>query len=122
MKNISKEDYIIWSDEKNAPLESLDIVYHYSSVVDLINSDFKLGENEMFVRVTELPLEWQYKIDKAIEGVSCAKSVFAEITSLYDYADELENNGQFEEGVRMRTKLNYISEFFVEKFEKDLEN
>ena len=61
-------------------------------------------------------------IDKAIEGVSCAKSVFAEISSLYDYADELENNGQFEEGVRMRTKLNYISEFFVEKFEKDLES
>ena len=107
---------------KNAPLENLDIVYHYTSVVDLINSDFKLGENEMFVRVIDLPLEWQYKIGKAIEGVSCAKSVFAEISSLYDYADELEYNGQFEEGVIMRTKLNYISEFFVEKFEKDLED
>ena len=67
MKNISKEDYIIWSDEKNAPLESLDIVYHYTSVVDLMNGDFKLGENEMFVRVTELPLEWQYEVGYLIK-------------------------------------------------------
>lgn len=122
MKNISKEEYIIWSGD--APLEPLNIVYHYTSVINLINSDFKLGEDEMFVRVTELPLELQCKIDEAIErkkNEKSAKSVFAEISSLYDYADELENNGEIEEGYKMRTKLNHISEFFVKNFEKDLQ-
>lgn len=50
------------------------------------------------------------------------KKVFEELTSLYDVADELENNGQHEDGIQMRIKLNSISNFFVKKFEKDLEN
>ena len=50
------------------------------------------------------------------------KKVFEELTSLYDVADELENNGQHEDGIKMRIKLNSISNFFVKKFEKDLEN
>jgi hypothetical protein len=50
------------------------------------------------------------------------KKVFEELTSLYDVADELENNGQHEDSIQMRIKLNSISNFFVKKFEKDLEN
>ena len=50
------------------------------------------------------------------------KKVFEELTSLYDVADELENNGQDEDAIKMRIKLNSISNFFVKKFEKDLEN
>ena len=50
------------------------------------------------------------------------KKVFEELTSLYDVADELENNGQDEDAIKMRIKLNSISKFFVKKFEKDLES
>ena len=50
------------------------------------------------------------------------KKVFEELTSLYDVADDLEDNGQDEDAIKMRTKLNSISNFFVKKFEKDLEN
>jgi hypothetical protein len=50
------------------------------------------------------------------------QKVFEELTSLYDVADDLENNGQEEDAINMRIKLNVITEFFVKKFEKDLDN
>ena len=50
------------------------------------------------------------------------QKVFQELTSLYDVADDLENNGQEEDAINMRIKLNVITEFFVKKFEKDLDN
>jgi hypothetical protein len=40
-----------------------------------------------------------------------AEKVFDEVISLYDIADELENNGQEEEAIKMRIKLNIIGEF-----------
>ena len=40
-----------------------------------------------------------------------AEKVFQELISLYDIADELENNGQEEEAIKMRTKLNIIGKF-----------
>jgi len=68
LNNISKEDYIIWDNEKNEPLEDLDIVYHYTSIVELINDDnFGLKGNEEIRCVAELPLKWQKKINQAIE-------------------------------------------------------
>ena len=68
LNNISKEDYIIWDNEKNEPLEDLDIVYHYTSIVELINGDnFGLRSNEEIRCVAELPLKWQKKINQAIE-------------------------------------------------------
>ena len=69
LNNISKEDYIIWDNEKNEPLEDLDIVYHYTSIVELINDDnFALRSNEEIRCVAELPLKWQKRINQAIEG------------------------------------------------------
>jgi len=40
-----------------------------------------------------------------------AEKVFEELISLYDIADELENNGQEEEAIKMREKLNIIGAF-----------
>jgi len=45
-----------------------------------------------------------------------AKNVFEELISLYDIADELENNGEVEKSIDMRIKLNIISEFLVKEF------
>ena len=67
VKNISRFDYILWDKLNNKPLEDLDIVYHYTSVVELINDGFKLNESEEFVCIAELPLEWQEKINISIE-------------------------------------------------------
>lgn len=68
LNNISKEDYIIWDNEKNEPLEDLDIVYHYTSIIELFNDDnFGLKGNEEIRCVAELPIKWQIKINKAIQ-------------------------------------------------------
>ena len=68
MKNICNQDYIIWDENKKAPLEALDIVYHHTTLVELINDGFKLREGEKFVCVAELPLRWQLQINHAIEA------------------------------------------------------
>lgn len=64
-----REDYIIWNTITERPKEKLDIVYHYTSVVELVNNGFKLGENEIFVCFTDLPIIWQGRIAEAI-GIS----------------------------------------------------
>lgn len=50
------------------------------------------------------------------------KDIFKEIISLYDFADEIENNGEEEKATDMRLKLNAISAFFVANFEKELDS
>lgn len=64
---ISREDYIIWDKVMNKPLEQLDIIYHHTTIVELYNDGFKLGVNEEFRCVAELPLRWQKRINQAIE-------------------------------------------------------
>jgi len=39
------------------------------------------------------------------------KKVFQELISLYDIADDLENNGEEEDATQMRIRLNIIGEF-----------
>lgn len=65
--NISKEDFIIWNNKTNAPKEGLDTVYHYTTLVELVNDGFKLDTNEEIKSVKELPIKWQVRIDEAIE-------------------------------------------------------
>jgi len=67
LPNISKEDYVIWDNKTNSPKELLDIVYHHTSIVDLINNGFKLHDGEEFVCVKALPIRWQILIDAEIE-------------------------------------------------------
>ena len=50
------------------------------------------------------------------------KKVWGELISLYDIADQLEDNGKvLENAEEVRKKLNNISDFFVKNFEKDLD-
>jgi hypothetical protein len=68
MKNISKEDFILWDTVNDKPLEHQDTVYHYTTVVEIINTDgFKLSEGQSLIRVSELSIDWQKIISKAIE-------------------------------------------------------
>lgn len=67
LKYISQEDYILWNDRTDEPLEDLDTVYHYTSVIDLMNQDFNLGYHEFVIRLTDLPFAWQIKINNAIK-------------------------------------------------------
>jgi len=39
------------------------------------------------------------------------EKVFQELISLYDIADDLENNGEEEDATQMRIRLNIIGEF-----------
>ena len=39
------------------------------------------------------------------------EKVFQELISLYDIADDLENNGEEEDAIQMRIRLNIIGEF-----------
>ena len=67
LPNLSKEDYVIWDNKTNSPKEALDIVYHHTTLVELINDGFKLNDGEEFVCVKALPLRWQILIDAEIE-------------------------------------------------------
>ena len=64
---LSKEDYVIWDNITNSPKETLDTVYHHTTLVELINDGFKLNAGEEFVCVKALPLRWQILIDAELE-------------------------------------------------------
>ena len=68
MNNISSQDYVLCNKTTEAPIEALDIVYHHSTLVELINNGFKLGHDETFICAAGLPLKWQRKINEAIEA------------------------------------------------------
>jgi hypothetical protein len=67
MRNISKQDFIIWDFENNAPAEPLDVVYHYTTLVDIVNDGLNLNKTHKWVCVAEIPIRWQEKISEAIE-------------------------------------------------------
>jgi len=69
INNISKDDYIIWDKVLNEPVEDLDIVYHYSTIIEMINDmELSLRDNEEIRCVASLPLKWRYKINRAIQN------------------------------------------------------
>ena len=59
---LSALDYILFDIVNNKPIESLDTIYHYTSVIEAVNNGLKLENNEMFISLTELPIELQNKI------------------------------------------------------------
>lgn len=68
MRNISKEDFILWDTINNKPLEHLDIVYHHTTIVEIINDGgFKLSKGQELKCVAELSKGWQKIISEAIE-------------------------------------------------------
>ncbi len=50
-------DYVLFDEQTQRPLGNLDIIYSYESVIELVNDGFALGENEAFVKMTDLPKE-----------------------------------------------------------------
>ena len=71
MKNISKEDFIIWDSIKNIPVENLDLVYHYTTLIEIVNDGFKLREDHIWLSVVSLPIKIQKEISNAIEKTKC---------------------------------------------------
>ena len=70
LNNISKDDYIIWNKSINEPVDDLDIVYHHTTIVEMINDcELSLQDDEEIICVAELPLKWQYKINSAIQNI-----------------------------------------------------
>ena len=67
MKNISNQDYVIWNRKYDHVIDSLDTVYHYTTIIEMVNNGFKLMPNEEIVPVASLPISWRYKINEAIE-------------------------------------------------------
>ena len=67
-KNISPEDYVIWDTVKNEVFGLfLDTVYHYTTIVEMVNDGFTLPKNSQLACVAGLPLKWRIKISNAIE-------------------------------------------------------
>ena len=67
MRNISIEDYVLWDTIKDTLFENPDIVYHYTSVVEMVNNGYVHREGLELRCVAELSLEWQIIISEAIE-------------------------------------------------------
>lgn len=53
MTKIYETDYVLMKDGK--PVEDFDMIYHHSTIVDMFNNGFKLGEGEYFLSMTDLP-------------------------------------------------------------------
>lgn len=68
LPNISLEDYVLWDINNNCPREDLDIVYHYTSVIELINDGMQVeNDEEKFVCIKSIPLWWQILYNAEIE-------------------------------------------------------
>ena len=68
MTTLYKTDYVLFKDNK--PVEGLHIIYAKESVEDLFEAGFKLEEGEKFIKMTELPIEWQEKYIAEINRLS----------------------------------------------------
>ena len=64
---LSALDYILFDVVQNKPIENLDTIYHYTSVIEAVNNGLKLEKNEMFISLTELPIELQNKIIETLK-------------------------------------------------------
>jgi hypothetical protein len=60
-KRLSKEDYVLWDTVNDKPKERLDLIYHYTSVIELANEATSNFSGEEFKRMTDLSEEWQNK-------------------------------------------------------------
>ena len=67
MRNISKEDFILWDIVKQAPSQHYDLVYHYTTLVEFVNGGLTIPQGQEFKCVAELSKSWQKIISDAIE-------------------------------------------------------
>jgi len=67
MRNISKEDFVIWNTEKDQPTWGYDTVYHYTTIMEMVNGMFRLEPYEALICVASLSISEQIKFSEAIE-------------------------------------------------------
>jgi hypothetical protein len=68
LNNISREDFVIWKPKTKELVEDADIVYHYTTIIEMINNfDLSLQDDEEIICVASLPWRLQEEINSAIE-------------------------------------------------------
>jgi hypothetical protein len=67
MRNISNQDFIIWDLKNESLAEPLDVVYHYTTLIEIVNDGFKLRDGHIWLCVASLPVKIQKEISNAIE-------------------------------------------------------
>ena len=67
MIKIYETDYVLMKDGK--PVEEYDMIYHHTTIVEMINNGFKLGEGEYFLSMTDLPQNLKDNYIKAIQAI-----------------------------------------------------
>ena len=60
-------DYVLFKDGK--PREPLDIIYGDNTIQEELDNGLVLEEGEEFIKMTELPLEWQEKYIEKLKDI-----------------------------------------------------
>ena len=64
---LHKTDYVLVDSKTKKPIESLDVIYHYTSVVELLNETM-IKKNIEYMSMSELPKK--IKVVYIIEGIN----------------------------------------------------
>jgi hypothetical protein len=67
MIKIYETDYVLMKDGK--PVEDYDMIYHHTTIVEMLNNGFKLGKGEYFLSMTDLPKDLKDNYIKAIQAI-----------------------------------------------------
>ena len=67
MIKIYETDYVLMKDGK--PVEDYDMIYHHTTIIEMVNNGFKLGEGEYFLSMTDLPQDLKDNYIKAIKDI-----------------------------------------------------
>jgi hypothetical protein len=67
MIKIYETDYVLMKDGK--PVEEYDMIYHHTTIIEMVNNGFKLGEGEYFLSMTDLPQDLKDNYIKAIQAI-----------------------------------------------------
>ena len=67
MIKIYETDYVLMKGGK--PVEDYDMIYHHTTIVEMFNNGFKLGEGEYFLSMTDLPQELKDNYIKVIKAI-----------------------------------------------------
>jgi hypothetical protein len=67
MIKIYETDYVLMKDGK--PVEEYDMIYHHTTIIEMVNNGFKLGEGEYFLSMTDLPQDLKDNYIKAIKDI-----------------------------------------------------
>lgn len=60
-------DYVLFKDGK--PREPLDIIYGDNTIQEELDNGLVLEEGEEFIKMTELPVEWQEKYIEILKDI-----------------------------------------------------